>query len=234
MIKKTLALLIIAFLLCSCVVNTNTMLSGTENKSGRFDTSVQASDFFSVLIEDLASFSRSDNTGLIYGAVSDFINIVNGCTASSNVGATKEEGKENYTISFDFSDLNSLVAQLCKHKDQTVLKVSDGRIDFNLDINNYNFLEEMVPFLKIEDIAVYGPAYNQDYSQDDYLTMISFIAGDEAPEGILSSYVRINIKLPSAVKTTNGTVVDKNTVMFEFPLIDFLLLHNPINFYCTY
>ena len=102
---------------------------------------------------------------------------------------------------------------------------------FHLDISNYGELKEIVPFLADPNFEVYGPEYNQGMSEADYLDMIYYLLGEEAPDAISSSMIDINITTPGEIVSSEGvTVTGSNTCTYSFPLIDFLLLSEPMAF----
>ncbi len=64
--------------------------------------------------------------------------------------------------------------------------------------------------------------------------MVSFILGSQCPDSIKSSSVTIQVVAPKAISSHNGRLRNSRTVEFTFPLIDFLLLHESIDFYLEY
>lgn len=232
--KKTLLVLSVVFLLTSCVVTSNIDLS--ENNA---NARVEATEFFSLLLEDLSSFTRTEeDISLMNQSMSDFVLQLLQTRNVYDLDFSKEEDKEYYNLSFSFTELESLLSALSGQNDQSILTVEEDDlskiIKLDISMSNYDQLEEMVPFLKQEDIAVYCARYNQDYTEEEYLTMMNFIAGEEAEEGIKSSYVRLNLTLPNQIIKTNGNIISSDCVSFEFKMIDFLLLHSPITFYCKF
>lgn len=223
--KKLVLLLTAVFLFTSCVVTSNLDL-----QKNNCDTEIKATPFFSEVIEDLASFTRNpDGKSLMQNAVESFAERLGECPSVYSVSF-----EDDSEISFEFADFKTLVKELTDEKNQNVLTFEDNCLNLNINMDNYSQVKEMVPFLALEDIAVYCAEYNEDYSEEEYLTMMEFIAGPDSREGILSSYVSLVINTPSEVKDTNGNLLNADTVEFRFPLIDFLLLHSPISFYCKF
>ena len=61
--------------------------------------------------------------------------------------------------------------------------------------------------------------------------MITFAIGAEAPEALRSSMIEINITVPGSITSISGAVqTGDSTLTFSFPLIDFLLLAEPLAF----
>ena len=93
----------------------------------------------------------------------------------------------------------------------------------------------MIPFLSDPNFEVYGPEYNQGMSEADYLDMIFYLLGEEAPEALQTSLVTINVTLPGEIISAEGvTVTGANSFTYAFPLIDFLLLAEPMSFSVTW
>ena len=159
--------------------------------------------------------------------------------ASSVGGTVTKTAEDNLTVDFSFADFNKMVLWLTQNPQQSVLTLkttenNTRKLELNININNYSELQQIIPFLADKDIEVYGPTYNQDYTQEDYIEMMEFIAGDGAREGILSSHIDIQLNLPSSVINTNGTQVSSTCVAFSFPLIDFLTLKEPIQLFAEF
>jgi hypothetical protein len=61
--------------------------------------------------------------------------------------------------------------------------------------------------------------------------MISFMLGEEGPPAIEKSTITLRIATPKPITSfINGKKVGSNLYEFNFPLIDFLLLAEPITF----
>jgi len=108
------------------------------------------------------------------------------------------------------------------------------RVEININMDNYEQLTRIIPFLADPNFEVYGPLYNHDLTEDEYLEMVSFILGEQCPDSIAASSIRIQVVAPKAVTSHNGKARNSKTIEFSFPLIDFLLLHEPISFFLEY
>ncbi len=240
--KYAAVLMLLSLLLISCSV-TQTVGFNTASLSGKSNTQIAATDFFTGVIEDLSSWKANGNNDPVMDvAVSEFAQNVTNSKTTSYVSFRKT-GDNSYTGAFNFSDFERLVSDLClNNPDQTLITVKrEGektRITLLISLENWDTLTQIVPFLADRNFAVWGPVYNNpphDYlTESDYKELVAFILGEDGPDAIDASRISITLELPSAVKSTNGTVVSENTVEFSFPLIDFLLLHNPIEFWCEF
>ncbi len=221
----------LVLLLSSCTVGSNLTFKTDGNFSS---TDIKASDFFSGLIEDLASFKRNEsNKSLLEESIDTFTDELNRSPFAYDISV-----KDNYVIDFSFKDFNSLVSYLCADTKQDVITLTDNGqhkvLKLKISMENYETLKKIVPVLADENIAVYCAEYNADYSEEDYLTMMEYIAGEKAREGILSSYINLSVTTPSEIVSTSGEKVSDTCAVFSFKLIDFLLLKSPIEFYCEF
>ncbi len=224
------SLLLILF--TSCQVTENITLTDEVNTSSG---EIEIYDFFIAVIDDFSEFldSSSSSESIMDSAVRDFANGLSSNENNSNVLYTIEEGNR-YTLSFDFDDITEALSAL-GGSGFYVLKGDENSLSFYLDINNYAQLKEMIPFLSDPNFEVYGPEYNQGMSEADYLDMIFYLLGEEAPEALQTSLVTINVSLPGEIISAEGvTVTGANSFTYAFPLIDFLLLAEPMSFSVTW
>lgn len=239
----------VAMLLSSCVVAQKLTFTEEDDKEldqkqersvqGQCHVDIAVDDFFVGVIQDLSNWdSVSDGDPILDFAVRTF---EENLRLSDSVEAVQflETGHNTYMGDFTFTDFWQLVRDLTRDvPEQTLVRMEElgdrNRVEFNIDMDNFAQLTRIIPFLGDPNFEVYGPLYNHDLTQDEYLEMVSFILGDECPEAIARSQVRIQVVAPSPILSHNGRLRDAQTVEFSFPLIDFLLLHQPINFYLEY
>lgn len=112
----------------------------------------------------------------------------------------------------------------------TVEDVEDGtRVRFYFDLDNYGLLAEVFPMLDDPAIRAMGPEENTEITEDDYLSMMGFILGPAGPEEIADSLITIRVTVDGALVSQRGGRVEDGAVVFEVPLLDLLLLHEPID-----
>ena len=243
--KKIIPVILLCLRLTSCVVLQNLSYNSTDPYKGSSKTDIEVTDFFVGVIEDMYSWKAGD-TGdpVIDTAISSFSDNLskNGYAYGVNF---RSAGDNKYLGTFNFTDFQKLIDKLSKdypHQDLITIREVSGikELKLNLKLSNYDALCKIVPFLAEEGFKVWGPVYNNppyDYlTEDDYKELVAFILGEDGPESIDKSSVTIRINLPSdtTIKSTNGKRINTNTVEFSFPLIDFLLLHEPIVFYVRF
>lgn len=232
--KKLVYILLIALLLVSCSVTSN-MVFTDDNLDGSMDIDVRTSELFKGIIEDLSSW-QDDSLDILELGMKDF---ADNLEEKENTGLVSfEYSLGNCKLNFDFTDFQNLVTSLAGKKYNKLLSIKNNgkttSIEVKIDIDTYSQLEDAVPFLKEENVAVYGPRYNQELSEQDYYDMMQFIFSEEIPEKIQNSEIKIDMEFPRPVISTNGKLNTETGLEFTIPLIDFLLLHDPIVLEATF
>lgn len=224
---------LILLFLSSCTVTENL----SENNSL---TEFEASKFMIDLMEDISCWvDTSDNESVLDIAVGDFANNLAFSGSASDIYIDRKTDNR-YLIGFSYNSLNKLIDRLTMNPDQDIVRVFENngknRMEININLENYSTLSKVIPVLSDPNLEVYGPVYNnppyENRTEEQYLFMIDFIFGSGS-ESIKASDVTLNYTAPSAITDTNG-IVQGNTATFSFPLIDFLLLHEPICMYCEW
>lgn len=223
---------LIVILASSCTVTENIAISG--NKTGSSVTDISVQQYFIDVLTDFSAFMPEGNEDIMDSAISSFSSQL---ASSSNASAVRfvKTSEHGYTGYFDFSDFTALAAELAGGSSQSIISQTANSVSFHLDINNYEELEKIVPFLADPNIEVFLAKYNIGYSEQDYLDMIVFSLGEEAPESLTQSYITIQGTVPGTITSISGaTRTGSSSFTFSFPLIDFLLLAEPIDFSVTW
>lgn len=230
-------------LLSSCVVAEKITFKDEISKkasiSGKSHVDLSVDDFFVSIVEDLSNWDETaSDDAIIDVAIKDFTANLERSSASGDISFI-ETGHNTYLGDFTFTDFSRLVEDLSNgQKDQSLVTLSekDGKthVEFDINMDNYDQLTKVIPFLADPNFEVYGPMYNNHLSEEEYLEMVSFILGEECPESIGKSSIRIQVVAPKAITDHNGKLKNSKTVEFSFPLIQFLLLHEDIHFYLEY
>lgn len=245
--KSFFPLLIICVLtalsLTSCVVAEKLTLSDeiaiTKAVSGKSHVDLSVDDFFIGVIEDLSDWEDvGSNDPIIDVAIQDFVGNLQRSKVTSSIRFL-ETGYNTYMGDFAFTDFTQLIKDLSNgQEDQTIVTLSEKNgkthVEISINMENYDQLTKIIPFLADPNFEVYGPLYNNDLTEEEYLEMVSFILGEQCPDSIANSSIKIQVVAPKAVAEHNGKLRNSKTVEFSFPLIDFLLLHESIDFYLEY
>ncbi len=232
-----------ALLLSSCVVAEKLTLTGdyTQSKAvpGKNHVDLSVDDFFVGVVEDLSDWeNKGNNDPIIDVAIQDFVKNLEASSVTSSIKFV-ETGYNTYMGDFAFTNFPQLLIDLSNNQaDQSVVTMSskNGKthVEISINMDNYEQLTKMIPFLADPNFEVYGPLYNNDLTEEEYLEMVSFILGEQCPDSIASSSIKIQVVAPKAISAHNGKLRNSKTVEFSFPLIDFLLLHESIDFYLEY
>ena len=217
--------MLLLILASGCQITEDLELAGT---GGRSITTIQPDPFFTELLEDFAGFLPEDEGPAMDTIAAGYAADLLASGAASD--AAWEKNGECYTVSFSYDSVRSFLDAYGAGS-QSLLKADDKSLSFHLDIGNYAELRDMVPFLSDPNFEVYGPEYCNGMTEDEYLEMIGFLLGEEGPEAIRNGRIMIRISVPGTITEANGGVIeDSSTALFAFPVIDFLLLNNPIDF----
>lgn len=227
------------FLIAAFIVLTSCTV--TENLSDdSSSTELKVSPFMIDLMEDLSCWiDNGKSDAIMDNAISSFAeNLIYSGSASEIYTAKETDG--TYKINFSFDNLNRLIDRLTMDPDQDIVVFTENggktKLEINLNIENYSTLAKAIPVLSDPNLEVYGPVYNnppyESKTEKDYLFMIDFIFGSGSQD-IKNSVINLNYTAPSEITNSNGTAKD-NTVSFSIPLIDFLLLHEPVYLFCEW
>lgn len=225
--RKILVLSILTVIfLSSCTVTEILSLSEGSSSSS---TDINVQQFFIDVLQDYSEFMPSGNENIMDSAVSTFSSQIDATADAGNVVSVKD-GENSYVLTFDFENIAALAEEL-GGQEQTIIQQTDNSLAFFCSIDNYTELERIVPFLADPNISVYLAQYNVGYSEQDYMDMITFAIGEEAPDALRNSYITINVTVPGTITSITGAVQSgDNSFTYSFPLIDFLLLASPLSF----
>lgn len=226
--KTRLPLIIAAILLTltSCTVTESLSIEGA---GGTSSAEVHVEPFFIDVLADFAEFLPEDSSDIMDSSFDGFVSELERKGAVNSPSYVKA-GSNDYTLTFSYDSISQF-AGAYKLEGQTLLSQKEHSFSFYLDIGNYDELKSLVSFLNDPNFEVYGPEYNQGMSEEDYLDMIYFLLGEEGPEAIRNGLITLIIEVPGTVTgTVNAEMVDGSTVKASFPLIDLLLLAEPISF----
>jgi hypothetical protein len=113
---------------------------------------------------------------------------------------------------------------------------SDGKktIRLHLDRSNYPRLAFTFPLLASPAFAAFGPQANDTTSDEDYLEMVRFSIGDDAPALLKKSYLTLTLDPEGEILSQSGGVIEGGAVVFRIPLLRLLILDKPLDYSVTY
>lgn len=92
----------------------------------------------------------------------------------------------------------------------------------------------LAPVRENELFQMFGPFENEGMSEDEYLEMMEWVLTGDGAKMIKTSFVDLEIVVPSSVLSQKGGTVKGRVVTFRIPLIDLLLLNEPLLYTVTY
>ena len=212
--------------MASCTVTENLTF---DTGSAASTTDIHVQPFFIDVLEDYSEFMPSGDESIMDSAVTAFAGQVENSEQGYDTISIKT-GENEYVLSFSFSDLARLADEMGGQA-QTIIRQSEKSLSFECSIDNYTQLERIVPFLADPNISVFLAQYNIGYSEQDYMDMIMFAIGEEAPEALRTSRITVNGTVPGTITSITGAEqTGSDSFTFSFPLIDFLLLAQPLAF----
>ncbi|MDD4082670.1 MAG: hypothetical protein WC162_05180 [Sphaerochaetaceae bacterium] len=238
-LKGFIIVLVCLSILSSCTVTQNISLE--NDNQGTTTMLLYADDFFNGVLQDLSPYLGTDkkDESVLENAVENMAQKIKQAPATSDSFFFKAD-ENNYLGNIKFLDINSLLDYLTDMKDQNLFIISNNEekgkshLEININMNNWDKLCKILPFLSEENFEVYGPVYNNGLSEEDYLDMIGFILGEDGPDKIKDSDINLIFQAPSKIQNSDGEMLEDNITAFNIPLIKLLLLNDPIKLECTW
>ncbi len=202
--------------------------------SGFSEFTVEIQQFFLEVLEDYSSFLPEEEADL---SRMDAPRLEAELLKSQYVYEANvfEASETYYEGEFFFSDARYILMKAEEDQPVDVFTYSTtGRtqqIVIYIDIDNYSQLEDLVPILKDPAFSTFGPEENRDVTEDEYYEMVSYMLGEEGPGSIETSEIRIVIHTSRPIiRQSGGRIANPRMAVYTIPLIDFLLLHEPLMF----
>jgi hypothetical protein len=224
-------------LLSSCTVKQEVYIEADSSGAVHFDIEVE--EFFNEVVEDFKVFEDEENADVTQTNIDEIQDSLNKSPYTRY--AVLEEIEENHYVgTFQFVDaslfFNDVEDELNLEDLFQFTKTDESTtLDFYLDINNYPKLTELVPLLKDPSFSIFGPEENIGVSQADYLDMISYLLGEEGPDAVMRSYISLVMNTNSPIIShEGGDIITDTQIRFNIPMIDFLLLAEPVSYSVTW
>ena len=104
----------------------------------------------------------------------------------------------------------------------------------HLDGANYWQLAQLFPALDNPLIASLGPQPQMPITDDEYLEMVQFALGDQAPTQIADSWVDVEVVVDGVLVSQEGGELIEGGVLFRIPLLRILVLDQPLDYLVTF
>lgn len=224
-------------LLSSCTVEQEVYIEADSSGAVHFD--IQVEEFFNEVVEDFKVFEDEENADVTRTNIEEIQDSLNK-SPYTRYAVLEEIVTNRYVGTFQFVD-----ASLFFNDVEDDLNLEDlfkftktaasTSLEFCLDIDNYPKLTELVPLLKDPSFSIFGPEENIGVSQADYLDMISYLLGEEGPDAVMRSYISLVMNTDSPIVShEGGELITDTQIRFNIPMIDFLLLAEPVSYSVTW
>jgi hypothetical protein len=227
------SVILFALLVMSCSVNQTIMIKG--DGSG---TLAMRADVSKLLRDYIGSLSEvSGKPAPAAGA--DFFDVATirkdfearkGLTVKKALAPTPS----SLELELTYTSIRDIFAGDAALKSAGVMTWSDegGRktLKLHLDRTNYTQLSALFPLLKDPAIAGLGPQVNDTLTDAEYLDMIRFSLGDDAPALLKKSFITLTIDPDGEIISQTGGTVSGGSVVFRIPLLRLLVLDKPLDY----
>ena len=234
MAAAALALVLTAFwALGACTVTQQLHLRG--DYSGETTIAIDYSAEMVALVQELAALPGSEEPARGEGGINPEP-IYNRLLERPGVTVYRVEAPERHRveIEFAFEDAREVLPRAAADAEVglvTFEEVEDGtrRVRLYLDLANYGLLSEVFPLLEAPVIRSMGPQEHKQSTPEDYLELMSFVLGPTGPDALAASLVTVHVTAEGELVSQRGGRVEGGLVVFEVPLLDLLLLHEPLD-----
>ena len=105
---------------------------------------------------------------------------------------------------------------------------------FFLDKSNYRDIKKMFPVLNGPLFENLEPQIDEKVTEEEYLDIVEFAMEKAGREAVLASSIDLRIKAGGRIVSYNGGVLKEGVIHYSIPLIDILLLNEPLEFSVKY
>ena len=220
--------LTVLWTLGACAVTQDIYLYG--DRSGETTIAVDYSADPVSRLQEMADIIGAKADGII-----DFEPIHNRLSAWPGVRVFRVESPSEHRVEVEFAFENAeavlpSAAAIAQADIITFEEVEDGtRVRLYLDVDNYRLLSQVHPILHRPAIRTLGPQGNTEITREDYLSMMGYILGPAGPEAIAESLITIRVTVDGELVSQRGGRMEDGAAVFEIPLLDALLLHEPVD-----
>ena len=207
-------------------------LTVRDDRSGETEITVDISPDLVARIQEMAALTGAE---LPEDGIVNLDGIRRSLSARPGVTVIRIELPEAHRVQveFAFADAPAIfpsASLLWEAGIVTFEDVEEGtRVRLYLDLDNYKHLSEIFPLLDDPVVRAMGPEENTEITSEDYLTMMGFVLGPSGPDAIADSLITIELTVEGELVSQSGGRVEDGVAIFEVPLLDLLLLHEPID-----
>lgn len=112
----------------------------------------------------------------------------------------------------------------------SITRVEEGtRARLYLDADRAWRLAQVFPVLNHPGIRSIGPIENAQTTREEYLSMMGMFLGPDGAQSLADSMIVVRIEVDGDLISQRGGRMEAGAVVFEVPVLDALLLHEPID-----
>jgi hypothetical protein len=116
-----------------------------------------------------------------------------------------------------------------------VVDAGDTRtLRLHLDRATYGQVVSLFPPLRDPLFAQLGPQGTGQVTDEDYLSMIRFSIGDDAPGLLKKSFITLTVQPAGEILSQSGGTLNGNSVVFRIPALRVLVLDRPLDYSVTF
>ncbi len=213
-----------------------------EDLSGEMTFDLTMADIFVSSMEELMLFSAPEQDS---DSPPEFLSLemfreewkkVQGSTLVT----LNKPDRRNLEGKIRFSNILEMFSPESGFTGSPALQISRGeegkpsRIVFHLNRQNYQDIARRTPLLNTPAVKSFGPLENRESSREEYREMVATFLGAQGPPALDESRITIIIRTKGRILSqSGGRLTDPHTFRYEAPLIDYLLLKEPIRFALT-
>ncbi|MBA7570390.1 hypothetical protein ES708_12139 [subsurface metagenome] len=237
--KKVLYLLFVILtisIFSTCTIKQEVELE--KDGSGRVDFRIEIERFFLDYHLDMAELTgelelSEQSTIFDIEKIRAGLNQKPGVTVTRLVSPITEVVEGSFTFR-NIEEVFNNEALLTKAEVMGFTRVDNVKsLKLHLDRGNFEHIYSLFPILASPVVESFGPLENEDTSEKEYLEIIEFALGEEGPEGIMNSFINLDIKVDGRLLSQSGGTMNKEGVSFQIPLIRVLLLDQPLDYSIT-
>lgn len=219
----------------SCTVNQTLLISG--DGSGTLTTHAEVSRLLQDYLASLSELSGRENApkGVFDAAVirKEFQSrpgvVVREVSTPTPASLDLELGFDSLADAVQKEALLSGVGAITLEEDgeQTTLRL-------HLDRSTYGQIAALFPPLQDPMIQQLGPQGTGNVTEQDYLSMIGFSIGEEAPGQLRRSFITLTVRPEGEIVSQSGGTVGGGAVVFRIPVLRVLVLDKPLDYSVTF
>jgi hypothetical protein len=223
--------------LSSCAVNQTLVISA--DGSGTLATHAEVSPILRDYVLSLAEMSGSPGPaqqGMVFDAAAtrkDF-------QSRPGITVLKAETPTPSSLDLDlaFGSLRDVVRSQDALGNAGVAVVADDgdrrTLRLHLDRATWGQVASLFPPLRDPVFQQLGPQGTGQVTETDYLSMIKFSIGDDAPGLLRKSFITLMVQPEGQIISQAGGTLNGNAVVFRIPVLRALVLDRPLDYSVTF